>query len=187
MAITLIEVVSGTATAEPGLLDLVLRVRDGGEPFEIPFGYAPDDPYGLTPEVGAWLGAHPEFSPAPYEPPAVTKQQVYDERDRRLASGFSYDFGDVRGVHKFGTSDADMKGWDRVTKLKDALLAAGDTTTTIRIATKTGTADVTALEWNAILLYEAQNFEQPLWQASFLLESMAPIPADYADDSNWPS
>lgn len=179
-------VVSGKRTATDGTLDLVVSVDFGTGNESVPFTYNPNDANGITPDVTAWLVANPSFTPDAYMVPAITKAQLYAERDRRLAAGFSYDFGDARGVHQFGTTDADMKGWDRVTKLKDALLAAGDTVTTIRIATKTGIADVTAPEWNSILLYEAAIFEQPIWQASFILEADSPIPQDYTDDKYWP-
>ncbi|MFC5760519.1 hypothetical protein [Rhizobium sp. GCM10022189] len=119
---------------------------------------------------------------------APTTEAVGKERDRRLALGFNYDFGDERGVHHFATTEADMRGWDRVTKLKDVMLQGGDTTSTITIATATGITQVTAPEWNEILLYAGMHFEQPLYQASFALQAMNPIPADYATNpAYWPA
>lgn len=120
----------------------------------------------------------------PYVPPPPTVDDVIVERARRLALGFDYDFGDARGVHHIGTTENDMRGWDEVTKFATALLNAGDTTTTIGIVTDTGPAQVTASEWNAILIAAGQ-FRQPIWHASFLLQQMDPIPEDYADDSYW--
>lgn len=114
-------------------------------------------------------------------------EAVAAERTRRLALGFSYDFGDERGVHRIGTTAADMAGWNRVTALKDALLAAGYTAAPIDIVTETGPCVVTAPEWNGILLYAAAAFEQPHWQASFALQAMDPIPTDYRGDAYWPA
>lgn len=129
---------------------------------------------------------HPDYRA--YITPAATAEAVGRERDRRLALGFDYDFGDDRGMHHFATTEADMRGWDRVTKLKDVMLQGGDTTSKITIATATGITEVTAPEWNAILLYAGVNFEQPLWQASFALQAMNPIPADYATNpAYWPT
>ncbi len=126
--------------------------------------------------------------PLGLENPKPTANDVGKERDRRLALGFDYDFGDDRGAHHFATSEADMKGWDRVTKLKDALLQSGDQTTKIQISTANGRVEVTAPEWVAILLHAAASFEQPLWQASFDLQDMNPIPADYATNpAYWPA
>ncbi|UFW80027.1 hypothetical protein [Rhizobium sp. SU303] len=120
--------------------------------------------------------------------PPPTGFAIGRERDRRLGLGFDYDFGDERGVHHFATTEEDMKGWDRVTKLKDALLQSGDQSTKIKISTATGRVEVTAPEWVEILLYAAANFEQPLWQASFDLQDMNPIPTDYATNpAYWPA
>ncbi|MEW6124757.1 MAG: hypothetical protein AB1698_19280, partial [Pseudomonadota bacterium] len=130
-----------------------------------------------TPEVvAAWQASQ--------VPPAPTKAHVYAERDRRLAMGFSYDFGDGRGVHRFGTTDADKRGWDEVSELADVLRRTGSSAG-ITIATETGPARITPAEWDAILLASAA-MRQPIWQASFLLTALDPIPADYADDVHWP-
>jgi hypothetical protein len=111
---------------------------------------------------------------------------IEPERDRRLALGFDYDFADERGVHRIGTTAGDMKGWDEVTKIANALINAGDTATTIHIETNTGGADVTAQEWNAILLY-AGAVRQPVWQASFTIAAMDPLPEDVTADALWPT
>lgn len=118
--------------------------------------------------------------------PAPTVAQVQAECDRRLAGGFDYDFTDGRGVHTIGTTEKDMKGWREVTDMANALVALGDTSTTITISTDTGVAAVTALEWQAILLAAAA-FRQPIWAYSFALQAQDPIPANYTDDEHWTS
>lgn len=127
-----------------------------------------------------WDGA--SFISPPLPPPGIG--DVLAERDRRLSLGFSYDFGDARGVHQIGTTSADMTGWDEVTKVAQAMIATGAATATIEIITDTGPATVTASEWMAILL-AAGAHRQPIWQASFVLQAMSPVPADYAADSRW--
>lgn len=109
---------------------------------------------------------------------------VTAERERRLGAGFAYDFGDARGLHRIATSEQDMRGWDEVTKVANAMLALGDTTSTIGIVTETGPAQVTAIEWQHILV-AAASFRQPIWTASFALQAMDPIPADVTDDQCW--
>ena len=116
-------------------------------------------------------------------PPLPAVADVIAECDRRLALGFDYDFGDERGVHRIGTTERDMRGWDEVTSLAQARINASDATP-IGIATDTGACLVTPTEWNAILLAAAA-FRQPIWAASFALQAMETIPADYADDSHW--
>ena len=97
--------------------------------------------------------------------------QVYAERERRLALGFDYDFGDARGVHHIGTTPADMVGWDEVSKLAGAALALGLTASAVTIVTDTGPVEVTAMEWQQILV-AAGAFRQPIWQRSFVLAAM---------------
>ena len=106
------------------------------------------------------------------------------ERNRRLSIGFVYDFGDARGVHRIGTSEQDMRGWDEVTKVANAMLALGDQTSTIDIVTETGPAAVTAIEWQRILI-AAGAFRQPIWIASFVLQAMETIPTDLTEDRYW--
>lgn len=133
---------------------------------------------GITP-----VTPEPPITPPP---PAPTAEDVIAERARRLALGFDYDFGDGRGVHHIGTTDADMKGWDEVAKASSAFIALGAPTTEIAIVTDTGPVTVTALEFQAILA-AATAARQPIWAASFALQAMDPIPVDYADNSYWVS
>lgn len=127
---------------------------------------------------------------APYvppAPPAATVDDVAAERDRRLSSGLRYDFGDERGIHQLGTTDADMRRWmDEVNPLAQACINIGQPEATIGISTNTGPATITAMEWQHILIAAGQH-RQPLYAASFALQAMDPIPADYADDQHWPS
>lgn len=123
--------------------------------------------------------------PEPYSPPGVTSEDVAAERDRRLEAGFDFDFEDGRGVHRFGTTRADLEGWQEVTQAAQARLALGEAGHLFTIATETGVAQVTAQEWQAVLV-AAEEFRQPIWQASFALQGQDPLPADYAADVHWP-
>ena len=121
---------------------------------------------------------------AAFDPDAPTAVDVQTQRARRLALGFAYDFGDARGVHHIGTTPDDMVGWRDVIDYANALIDSGDTTTKIAIVTDTGPAEVTAPEWQAIMLVAA-SVRQTLWAKSFALQAMQPIPGDYANDSYW--
>jgi hypothetical protein len=114
----------------------------------------------------------------------ITPQDVWAERDRRLALGFDYDFGDERGVHHIGTTKADLEGWDEVTELASAAIALGQPSAQVAIATNTGACIVTAMEWQSILIAAGQA-RQPIWAASFALQAMDPIPADFENDAYW--
>ena len=127
----------------------------------------------------------PEPEPTPEEARAAQIAAINTERDRRLAAGFDYDFGDARGVHRINTTDSDMRGWDEVTKMAQTALNLGQPDTEIGIKTGTGRVTVTASEWQMILL-AAGMYRQPVFNAAFDLRAMDPIPADYADDKHWP-
>lgn len=111
--------------------------------------------------------------------------KIVHERERRLSLGFDYDFGDARGVHRIGTTEQDMVGWDEVTKATQALCALGFGSAPITIVTNTGPAIITAIEWQQILVAATQ-FRQPLWAASFALQAMDPIPDNYDNNIYWP-
>jgi hypothetical protein len=116
--------------------------------------------------------------------PMVYPADVHAERDRRLALGFDFDFGAERGVHRFATTPGDMVGWQDVTTWATVQAVTGNETVTLPIKTETGPTVVTAAEWFAVL-NTATAFRQPIWAASFVLEAMDPIPADFRQDSYW--
>ena len=121
----------------------------------------------------------------PGSAPSPTVTDVVAERERRLALGFDYDFGDGRGVHHIGTTPDDMRKWmDEVTPLAQAFINAGQPNGEITIVTETGPVVVTAMEWQQILVAAAA-WRQPIYAASFVLQAMNPIPADFADEEWW--
>ncbi|WP_306869058.1 hypothetical protein [Neorhizobium galegae] len=141
---------------------------------------AKDVPSGLSYEIK-------NISDIVISAPPRTIDDVAAERDRRLKSGFAYDFGDERGIHLIGTSDADMRRWmDEVCPIAQACINVGQPEAMIGISTETGRVDVSASEWQMILLAAGQ-YRQPLYQASFDLQAMDPIPADFATNpAYWP-
>jgi hypothetical protein len=139
-----------------------------------------------NPLLGAWgdyqnwvlQGNNPEAATAKQ----VTIDDIIKERSRRLSSGFDYNFGDARGVHRIGTKPDDLIGWGEVAQFAGALLNSGDVTTTINIVTDTGPCQITAPEWFAIALAAAQ-FRQPIWARSFVLQQT--LPTDFTADAHW--
>jgi len=118
--------------------------------------------------------------------PKVSVDDVATERKRRLALGFDYDFADARGVHRIGTTDTDLNGWDEVSQIAQVAINLGQPATEIQIVTDTGPVAVTATEWQSVLL-AAGAHRQPLWAASFALQATDPIPADFENDKYWPA
>lgn len=135
---------------------------------------------------GAW-GYSPKakVTTPPTPPTTATPDMVIAERRRRLATGFNYDFGDSRGVHRIGTTEDDLAGWDEVTKFAQAAGNVGQHDLQIPVVTDTGPVNVTPAEWQYVLLAAAEH-RQPIFAASFRLQAMNPIPLDYAADKYWP-
>lgn len=136
----------------------------------------------FSPDATAEQRAAASAALAAYDPEAPTIDEIVRERERRLALGYDYDFGDARGVHRIGTTVSDRAGWDEVSTYAGALLDSGDTTTTIQIVTDTGPCLVTAAEWRAVEIAAAA-FRQPIWAKSFAL--MQTRPKDYTADARW--
>lgn len=116
---------------------------------------------------------------------AGAAEKITEERNRRLALGFDYDFGDVRGTHTFATTETDMVGWREVSLGAQAAVNLGAGGNTFSLVTDTGPVNVTADEWQLILAAITTE-RQAIWSASFTLQAMDPIPSDYANDSYWP-
>jgi hypothetical protein len=175
------EPVTDARLAEDGYLPVVdvppEYDADAGLQIEAPFA---DWAVGETSVEAAYVVE--SFSPEVAR--ANRAARVVVERARRLALGFDYDFGDGRGVHRIGQTAADLAGWSEVTTAAQTAINLGSTTP-IGIVTDTGPVEVTPLEWQAILA-AATAYRQPIWAASFALQAMSPIPADFADDSYWP-
>jgi hypothetical protein len=122
---------------------------------------------------------------AEHAEPAATQADVEAEQGRRLAEGFDFDFADSRGVHRIGTDEEDMKGWSEVTTIAQALINVGQPNQTISILTNTGPVNVTATEWQQVLLAAAA-FRQPIFLGTFSLIMQDPIPEDYkTNDAYW--
>lgn len=121
---------------------------------------------------------------AAQRPSGATVADVIAERDRRAALGFDYNFGDSRGVHRIGTTPADLAGWREVTDLSGALINIGQGAFKIGIETNTGPVQISAMEWQQVLI-AAGAARQPVWLASFKLQAMDPIPDDFTADKWW--
>lgn len=134
----------------------------------------------IQPYLDLWQAAHVAAT-GPLPP---VKEDVIVERNRRLEAGFDHDFKDPRGVHRIGTTKADLEGWNEVDKLAGLIRRGAVPENAITISTDTGPATITTEEWDQIQA-EAHAFRQPIWHASFTLQDMTPIPSDYDHDSYW--
>ncbi|MDK1489682.1 hypothetical protein QN219_06370 [Sinorhizobium sp. 7-81] len=61
-----------TATAEEGVFVVCCNITDAeGQTYDTDYCSRPDDPYGLSPAVRAWLAANPSFPIQPFVPPTM--------------------------------------------------------------------------------------------------------------------
>jgi hypothetical protein len=139
----------------------------------------------LGAQPGQTYGEHYRLDLWMMDEPAPVVGNVIAERARRLALGFDYDFGDERGVHHIGATEADLQGWDEVSKAAQAAINLGAPDTKFEIVTDTGPATLTAMEWQMILAAAGQH-RQPIWAASFALQALKEIPANFKEDKYWP-
>lgn len=133
-----------------------------------------------------WQQWEDDGAPVPddYVAPAPTKADVNAERDRRIMAGKTFTVT--------GYGDIAVSG-DATTQLN--LLALKDTARDLKAASVTAAvipyrdADNAQHMLTADQIIELVNagktHVQMLYSASWTLKAMAPIPADFADDSYW--
>jgi len=80
----LIDVMSATASPHKGVYTLRIRADIGNGDEEFDYGWAPDDPHGLAPQITEWMKAHKDFPLQPYVAPPVSGEQVKAEAARRI-------------------------------------------------------------------------------------------------------
>lgn len=117
-----------------------------------------------------------------WELETIPVEMVLAERSRRLGAGFDFDFNGK--IHRIGTTEADMRGWDEVSKLSNALINIGQPGFEINIVTDTGPVTITPMIWQTVLVAAAA-FRQPIWAGSFALQALDKIPEDYTNDKYW--
>lgn len=116
----------------------------------------------------------------PYEA-VVTSAQVNAERQRRIVAGKVID-----GVHVTGTDD-DARNLMSLALGAQMRLATGDneTLTTFRDG---GNIDHDLTPAQLLSLWQqSASYVSDLYAASWALKAMEPIPADFTNDSYWPS
>ncbi len=146
-------------------------------------------------EAAVRAGGYEVIEPTPPPPPPAPslddlKRLVDAEREARLSVGFDFDFGDTRGVHRFGTTGRDRLGWSEVEGMATAAINAGQVSLPIAVRTDTGDLTIAAHEWPAVRLAGAVAL-QPVWQASWtikddIVSGLLTDPATIATHPAWP-
>lgn len=135
---------------------------------------------------GAW-GYSPIVSPdtPPTMTPMVTDAMVNAERDRRVA------FGATVQIDGYGTVPLQGRLQDQTNLLglvtaASLRLAAGDTATTTKFR-DAANVDHDLTPGQIIEMWsKGSAWISAVYQASWVIKAMDPIPADFSDDSRWP-
>ncbi len=153
----LLEVHSATKHVS-GAIDMQIRVEVDGVEKSLPFSYCPGDPYGLGPAIDRWWAEHPDFPVESAPAPEISPDAVKAEAARRI--------------------DLIMKDYEQRNALalgQEMVLTYGPDATKWP-ADKQGTLSAIMGKWAAIKVIRAKSDD---------IETMSPIPADYADDKYW--
>lgn len=123
-----------------------------------------------------------------YDPPAPvpTKTDVDREREHRIVAGKTFTIAGAGDIPVTGRPE------DQVTllALKDTargLKAAGVTDAIIPYRDGANTDHLLTADQVISLTDQGKAYVTKLYQASWTLKAMDPIPADFADDSHWPA
>ncbi|THK38679.1 DUF4376 domain-containing protein [Ensifer sp. MPMI2T] len=116
---------------------------------------------------------------APYVPPVPTGDQVNAERQRRIIAGAV-----IKGVHVTGR-DEDIVNLTNLALAAQVRIAGGDTTT-LTTYRDGGNVDHDLTPPQMLDLWmQASARVSAIYQTSWALKAMNPIPADFANDSYW--
>lgn len=180
----LISVDSATHTATDGLLVLQITadLGDSAGSQSLPYGWRQGDPHGLGPQIDLWMANHADFPIADYSP-VLTGDDVDDERDRRRALPISVT---VSGPLTFqinmdALSQSNIQGLSTVGLYLSS--AAPTQTTPFRDLANT-THNLLPSDLVAMGLQVAA-YIGLIYQKSWAIKALTPIPADYALDSRW--
>lgn len=114
-------------------------------------------------------------------PPApVTGEDVNAERQRRIASGKVID-----GVHVTGT-DEDARNLTNLALAAQLRLASGDTGTLTTFRDGDNVDHQLTPEQVLSIWQQSAAYVSALYEASWALKALDPIPADYVADDYWP-
>lgn len=117
--------------------------------------------------------------------PAPTAAQVVAERDRRIEAGSTLSVTGYGDVQLAGDADtrADLQAQAMAAQLH---IAAGNPTQSMQVRGTDGTVHTLNTTQMLELWSLGAAYIQGIFAASWTLEAMDPIPADYAADSRWP-
>lgn len=130
-----------------------------------------------------WLAADPANKIGNFMDP-ITNDDVNQERDRRIQVGATFTIAPSVTVYVTG-SDADARNLTNLALAAQLRLASGDnaTLTTFRDGNNVD-HDLTPSQMLS-LWQQSANYVSVLYEKSWAIKAMTPIPADFATNSYW--
>jgi hypothetical protein len=109
------------------------------------------------------------------------RQAVNAERDRRIIVGKT-----INGIAVTGR-DEDARNLTNLALAAQLRIGSGDTTTTTTFRDGNNVDHDLTPPQMLDLWQQSAAYVSALYEASWTLKAMDPIPADYADDTHWPA
>jgi hypothetical protein len=132
----------------------------------------------------AWVSAGSTIDA--YAPPPPTNVAVTAEAERRIEGGVVVTVpGHTPTIYVQGR-DKDTRNVQGLVTAAQLRLASGDTTTLTSFRDGNNVMHELTPAQVVALWQESAVYVTTVYNASWVIKAMAPIPADYADDSYWP-
>lgn len=177
------DIISAVQSNVPGRLDLVIDATIEGERGNYPYTYAPGDTYGLAPLIAQYLSDHPDLPISNAPPPMTTGAAVDAERERRI--GFPLAVAVPSGASfQINMDPASQRNIQGLSTVGMILKEQAPTQTTSFRDFANVTHDLLPDDLIAMGLQAAARIEA-VYQKSWALKAMDPIPGDYSDDAYW--
>ena len=135
--------------------------------------------------VDHWL-IDPAAKTVSVAPPAPPRDAINDERARRIAAGATITVTGVGPIPVQGGSEHErnLSGLAQAATLR---LMSGDTTT-VTVFRDAANADHNLVPGQIIELWQkSAGYVSAIYQASWVIKALDPIPQDYAANARWPS
>lgn len=179
----LVSVERAQHTATEGTVNLVLTadLEDGAGPQSLPYTWIVGDPYGLGPQIDTYMTAHPGFPIS--AAPAPTGDAVDLERDRRRNLVLTVSTSPT-GAFQVNMDDTAQTNTQGLATAGLYLSSAAPTQPTPFRDYANVTHNLLPSELVSMGL-QVMSHISTLYQKSWALKAMSPIPANYTDDGYW--
>lgn len=121
----------------------------------------------------------------PYDPPAASTADVNRERDRRVFAGTTVVLTGYGPVPLQGR-DQDQTNLLGLVTAASLRIAAGDSVTTTKFRDAANVDHDLTPSQIIEMWSKGSGWISAVYQASWAIKAMDPIPADFADDTRWP-